>query len=46
MYEYMPHGVPALKRIAGLRQARVAHQRVQGPDTGSNSRENWMIKKN
>ena len=29
--------VPALRRIAGLHQARAAHHRVHGPDTRSNS---------
>ena len=36
--------VPALKPIAGLRHARVAHHRVCSPDTGSYSGERQMTK--
>ena len=36
-WEYKPQAVLALKKIAGLQQARVAHHRIHGPDTGSNS---------
>ena len=36
-WEYKPQAVAALKKIAGLRQARVAHHCIHGLDTGSNS---------
>ena len=42
----MPQAVPALKQIAGLRQARVAQHHVHGPDTGSNSRGRRITKIN
>ena len=35
--QHKPKAVPTLKRIAGLRQTRVAHHHVFGSDTGSNS---------
>ena len=36
--------MPTLKRIARLRQVRVAHHPVHGPDTESNSRGRWITK--
>ena len=35
--DYKPQAVHALKRIAGLCQASVAHHHLGSPDTGSNS---------
>ena len=42
---HMPQAVPVLKRIAGLRQVRVAHHHVHGPDTGSKSGRKRITKK-
>ena len=42
---YKPQAVPALNQIVGLRQARLAHHRVNSPDTGSNSRKRRITKK-
>ena len=42
---YKPQAVPTLSSRAGLHQARVAHQRVYGLNTGSNSGGRWITKK-
>ena len=42
---HMPQAVPVLKRIAGLRQVRVAHHHVHGPDTGRKSGRKRITKK-
>ena len=39
-----PQTVSALRQIAGLCQARVAHYHIHGPDTGSNSEGRWITK--
>ena len=41
---YKPQAVPTLSSRAGLHQARVAHQRVYGLNTGSNSGGRWITK--
>ena len=37
--------MPAIKKIAGLHQAREAHLPINGPDTGSNLGERQITKK-